>query len=50
MRLPTIHSPRVCHRAWVKFLRGQGATFSEIAAALGLTKFEAARMAVRSRY
>lgn len=42
-----IAAPSYCRRAWVAFLRGQGATLAEIAGALGMSVFEVARMAAR---
>jgi DNA-binding transcriptional regulator LsrR (DeoR family) len=43
-----IAAPGYCRAAWVRYLRAQGATLAEIAAALGVTTLEAARMAARS--
>lgn len=47
MKLPTIRGPAFCRRAWVKFLRQQGASATEIAAALGMSELEVARLAPR---
>lgn len=40
-----LYAPSFCRRAWVRFLRRQGCTHSEIATALRIPEIDVARMA-----
>ena len=49
MKIPHLGAPAFCRRAWVRFLRSQGATIGETAAALGLTEIEVARLSINAK-